>query len=112
MLPIEVVGGRLYLQTDLEAPRGRVVWTELTAAGPGELPALREVHQPGGGDPGRGRGRRGWCMAVATLADVTPVVRVITWDGTVRHRLDLPGGSLVGLPVVPMIMSCSSGCRR
>jgi prolyl oligopeptidase len=96
MLPIEVVGDRLYLQTDLEVPRGRVVWTELTAPGSGELPVLREVHQPGEETlvavEAVGDG-----LAVATLADVTPVVRVLTWDGAVSHRLDLPGGSLVGL---------------
>ena len=36
-------------------------------------------------------------MAVATLTDVSPVVQVLEWDGTVRHRLPLTGGSLVGL---------------
>ncbi len=30
MLPIELVDGRLYLETDLDAPRGRVVWTDPT----------------------------------------------------------------------------------
>ena len=36
-------------------------------------------------------------MAVATLADVSPVVQVLDWDGTLRHRLHLTGGALVGL---------------
>ena len=33
MLPIELVDGRLYLETDLDAPRGRVVWTDVTVSG-------------------------------------------------------------------------------
>ena len=31
LLPIELVDGRLYLETDLDAPRGRVVWTDPTS---------------------------------------------------------------------------------
>lgn len=96
MLPVAVVDDRLYLQTDLDAPRGRVVWTDLIAPAPGELPGLREVHRPGEDTLVAVEAVDGG-MAVAALADMTPVVTVIDWDGDVRHRLDLPGGSLVGL---------------
>jgi prolyl oligopeptidase len=97
MLPIELVDGRLYLETDLDAPRGRVVWTDptppLRADG---RPELREVYRPGE-DTLLAIEATGGGMAVATLSDVTPVVQVLEWDGTVRHRLPLTGGSLVGL---------------
>jgi prolyl oligopeptidase len=36
-------------------------------------------------------------VAVATLADVAPRIEIREWDGSLRHRLDLTGGSLVGL---------------
>ncbi|HEU4547824.1 MAG TPA: prolyl oligopeptidase family serine peptidase, partial [Microlunatus sp.] len=97
MLPIELVDERLYLETDLDAPRGRVVWTDPRRP-PGEdsRPELREVYRPGE-DTLLAIEATGGGMAVATLSDVTPVVQVLEWDGTVRHRLPLTGGSLVGL---------------
>ncbi len=97
LLPIELVDGRLYLETDLDAPRGRVVWTDPTQPpGADGRPVLTEVHRPGT-DTLVAIEAVGGGMAVATLADVSPVVRLLDWDGTVRHRLDLAGGSLVGL---------------
>ena len=97
MLPIELVDGRLYLETDLDAPRGRVVWTDpLLPSGEDGLPELREVYRPGE-DTLLAIEAVGGGMAVSTLADVSPVVQVLEWDGTVRHRLPLTGGSLVGL---------------
>ena len=95
--PIEVVGDRLYLQTDRDAPRGRVVWVDLRAR-PGDdgLPVMTEVFRPGE-DTLLAVESSGGGMVVATMADVVPVVQVLEWDGTVRHRLDLTGGSLVGL---------------
>jgi prolyl oligopeptidase len=97
MLPIELVDGRLYLETDLDAPRGRVVWTDPTQSpGADGRPVVTEVHRPGE-DTLVAVEAVGGGMAVATLADVSPVVRVLEWDGTVRHRLELAGGALVGL---------------
>ena len=87
MLPIELVDERLYLETDLDAPRGRVVWTDpLQPPGPDGRPVLTEVHRPGE-DTLVAVEAVGGGMAVATLADVSPVVQVLEWDGTVRHRL-------------------------
>ncbi len=97
MLPIELVDGRLYLETDLDAPRGRVVWTDPAQPQGGDgRPELREVYRAGA-DTLLGIEPTGGGMAVSTLSDVTPVVQVLEWDGTVRHRLPLTGGSLVGL---------------
>ena len=97
MLPIELVDGRLYLETDLDAPRGRVVWTDPSEPlGADDRPELREVYRPGE-DTLLAIEATGGGMAVATLTDVSPVVQVLEWDGTVRHRLPLTGGSLVGL---------------
>jgi prolyl oligopeptidase len=97
MLPIEFVDGRLYLETDLDAPRGRIVWTDPARPLDGHgRPVLTEIHRPGE-DTLLAVEAVGGGMAVATLADVSPVVRLLEWDGTVRHRLDLAGGSLVGL---------------
>ncbi len=48
---------------------------------------LTEVHRPGA-DTLLAIEAVGGGMAVATLADVSPVVRLLDWDGTVRHRLD------------------------
>ena len=48
MLPIEFVDGRLYLETDLDAPRGRIVWTDPARPLDGHgRPVLTEVHRPG-----------------------------------------------------------------
>ncbi|HEY5980853.1 MAG TPA: prolyl oligopeptidase family serine peptidase [Microlunatus sp.] len=97
MLPIEVVGERLYLETDLDAPRGRIVWTAPAApAGADGRPVLTEVYRPGE-DTLLAVEAVGGGLAVATSADVRPVVQVLELDGTVRHRLELAGGSLVGL---------------
>ncbi|HEY5787662.1 MAG TPA: prolyl oligopeptidase family serine peptidase [Microlunatus sp.] len=97
MLPIELVDERLYLETDLDAPRGRIVWTDPTQPpGADGLPVLTEAYRPGE-DTLVAVEAVGGGMAVATLADVSPVVQVLEWDGTVRHRLPLTGGALVGL---------------
>ena len=60
---------------------------------PGEdgRPVLTEVYRPGE-DTLLAIEAVGGGMAVATLADVSPVVQVLEWDGTVRHRLPLTGG--------------------
>ncbi|MDN5762665.1 MAG: prolyl oligopeptidase family serine peptidase [Microlunatus sp.] len=97
LLPIEMVAGRLYLQTDLDAPRGRIVWTDPTQpVGADGLPELTEVYRPGS-DTLLAVEAAGEGMAAAILVDVTPVVEIVEWDGTLRHRLDLDGGSLVAL---------------
>ena len=94
---VELVGDRLYLQTDLDAPRGRVVWLDATApASGGCLPELTEVYRPAE-DTLLAVTSSGGGMAVATLVDVSPVLHLREWDGTVRHRLEVGGGSLVGL---------------
>lgn len=95
--PVELVGDRLYLQTDLDAPRGRLVWLDVTAPVPTEgLPELVEVFRPETDTLLAVTSSAGG-VAVASLADVSPRVEIREWDGSLRHRLDLTGGSLVGL---------------
>ncbi|HVK34049.1 MAG TPA: prolyl oligopeptidase family serine peptidase, partial [Microlunatus sp.] len=73
------------------------VWTDpLQPSGGDGRPVVTEVYRPGE-DTLLAIEAVGGGMAVATLADVSPVVQVLEWDGTVRHRLPLSGGSLVGL---------------
>ena len=98
MHTIELVDDRLYLQTDLDAPRGRIVWFDVTApVTRRRSPRLIEVFRPERGHAARGERRPAAGMAVATLADVAPVVQLLELDGAVRHRPALDGGSLVGL---------------
>lgn len=99
---VELVGDRLYLQTDLDAPRGRLVWLDVTApvstspGAPQRLPELVEVFRPES-DTLLAVSSSAGGVAVASLADVAPRVEIREWDGSLRHRLDLTGGSLVGL---------------
>lgn len=95
---VELVGDRLYLETDLDAPRGRIVWFDVTAPTPadGRLPELTEVFRPET-DTLLAVSSAGGGLAVATLADVSPRVQILELDGALRHRLDLDGGALVGL---------------
>lgn len=94
---LELVGDRLYLQTDLDAPRGRIVWFDVTApVAAKSLPRLTEVFRPES-DTLLAVTSSGGGLAVATLADVAPVVQLLELDGSLRHRLALDGGSLVGL---------------
>lgn len=95
---IELVGERLYLETDLDAPRGRIVWFDVTEPVPadGGLPELTEVFRPET-DTLLAVTSAGGGLAVATLADVSPRVQIHELDGSVRHVLKVDGGSLVGL---------------
>jgi prolyl oligopeptidase len=85
--PFAVEDGTVYVQTDLDAPRGRIVaiplanparsaWRELV--GQGEL-AISEA---------RLIGRR---MVLCTLRDATSEVRVHGLDGGLLRKVDLPG---------------------
>jgi len=94
---VELVGDRLYLQTDLDALRGRIVWFDVTApVATDGVPRLTEVFRPEK-DTLLAVTSAGGGLAVATLADVAPVVQLLELDGSVRHRPALDGGSLVGL---------------
>ena len=95
---VELVGDRLFLETDLDAPRGRIVWFDVAAPAPadGGLPELTEVYRPET-DTLLAVTSAGGGLAVATLADVSPRVQILELDGSVRHVLELDGGSLVGL---------------
>ena len=94
---VELVGDRLYLQTDLDSPRGRIVWLDVTApVTAGSLPQLIEVFRPEA-DTLLAVTSAGGGLAVVTLADVAPVVQLLELDGSQRYRPALDGGSLVGL---------------
>lgn len=90
--PIGNVGTTVYLQTDRDAPRGKVVsfdlsapeqWTTVVPEGPN---AINQVAMFKGG------------IAVAYLQDVKADVRLFGLDGTPKGPLPLPGiGTLAGI---------------
>jgi prolyl oligopeptidase len=90
--PIGNVGTTVYLQTDRDAPRGKIVsfdlsapeqWTTVVPQGPN---AIDQVAMFRGG------------IAVAYLQDVKADVRLFGLDGTPKGALQLPGiGTLAGI---------------
>jgi prolyl oligopeptidase len=86
---VRTVGDRLVLWTDQDAPRGRLVTsdldgdlTELVPEGEGALLAVAA-----GGDR----------LVTVTLVDAQPVVELHSLDGTATRPVSLEGGGLVGL---------------
>lgn len=94
---IELIDDRLYVRTDLDAPRGRVAWLDVTDPVPaGTPPRLHEVYRPRTGTLLAATSTGGG-LAVVILADAAPVVRILEWDGSPRRRLDLAGGAVVAV---------------
>jgi prolyl oligopeptidase len=86
---IRMSGDRLVLSTDLDAPRGRVVtsdldgnFTDLIPEGEGALQAVR----------GTSTG-----LAVLSLIDAQPVLSLHDLDGGNARIVPIPGGGVVGL---------------
>jgi prolyl oligopeptidase len=93
--PIEFVGDTLFLRTDLDAPRGRVVALELPAGGEGrprEVVAESKatlVDAVVAGDR----------LVLHELADVKSRLRMATLDGAPAGEVALPGIGAVGWPI-------------
>jgi prolyl oligopeptidase len=89
-----VLDGTLYLQTDWEAPRGRVLTADLADLGRDrwcELIPERESTLSG-------LSAAGGKLFLAYLEDVVPAIRVFAPDGTETGALEAPGlGSLFGV---------------
>jgi prolyl oligopeptidase len=93
--PIDFAGDTLYLRTDLDAPRGRIVALDLkegAAAIPRPLVAesmevIEDAILAGGK------------LVVHTLADVQSHLRVYTLDSGSRGEIPLPGIGAVGWPL-------------
>lgn len=92
---IRVDGDHLYLQTDLDAPLGRVVRTSLAAAARGQT-RFEEV-VPEGEATLSAVVAAGDGLLLAHLADAQPVVTHRTLAGTDPQVLPLPAGALVAL---------------
>mgnify|MGYP000852093853 CR=1 FL=1 len=89
-------GARLLVQTDLEAPRGRIVSVDLDAAVSGRpVPPAELV--PESADTLVGAGRAGETVLAEYLVDASARVRRFALDGTALGELDLPAGALVGM---------------
>ena len=86
-VPMGIVNGELYLLTDRDAPRRRVVAAALESPDPGQW---RPVVSQGSGviaDATLIAGR----VAVSSLEDVASVVRVYRLTGALEHLVTLPG---------------------
>ena len=97
---VRVDGSQLYLQTDLDAPLGRVVRVDLDWAARGDVEFAEVVPE-----------RRATLAAVeaagpglllAHLDDAQPVVEYCELDGTNPQPVDLPAGALVALDSSPL----------
>jgi prolyl oligopeptidase len=93
--PVEIVGRTLYLRTNLEAPRNRVVALDLTE-GAGARP--RTV-VPESSEVIVDAVVAGDRLVVHTLADVKSRLRVYSLDGRPAGEVALPGIGAVGWPL-------------
>lgn len=97
---VRVDGAQLYLQTDLDAPLGRVVRVDLDWAARGDVQFAEVVPETSAtlsaveaAGPG---------LLLAYLEDAQPVVEYVRLDGTGAEVLPLPAGALVGLDSSPL----------
>ncbi|SDD75103.1 prolyl oligopeptidase [Auraticoccus monumenti] len=95
-LPVAVVADRLLLQTDLDAPRGRVVALDLAAVRAGTDVRLEPVLAEDGAtlEAVVVVGER---LLTSRLVDASPVLELFDLDGTPRGRLDVQGGAVLAL---------------
>ncbi|TWD83584.1 prolyl oligopeptidase [Kribbella amoyensis] len=86
---VRMAGDQLVLRTDRDAPRGRVVSSDLEANFTDLVPedegTLIEVRATEAG------------LATVTLVDAQPVLRLHDLDGGTTRTVDLPGGGVVGV---------------
>jgi prolyl oligopeptidase len=91
-------GDRLWLQTDLDAPRGRVVACPIVAGTP--TPELTEV-VPEGPATLAAAVPVGDLLVTETLVDATPQLDRWTLTGEHRGRIEVAGGAVVGISGEP-----------
>ena len=92
--PLGVVGDTLYLETDLNAPKRRIVATPLDAPSPDHW----RVVVPEGPNVIEGSALIGGRVLASYLVDVTSRVEIYARDGARQGELPLPGlGSVGGL---------------
>ena len=92
---VRSAGSSVFLQTDLEAPRGRVVRVDLADAGCTPLPLADVV--PEGPDALVGVVAAGEVLLTAALEDARPRLSRFGLDGARLGDLDVSGGSVVAL---------------
>ncbi len=91
-------GDRLWLQTDLDAPRGRVVSCPIVAGDP--TPELTEVVAEAESTLAAAVAV-GDLLVTETLVDVTPQLDRWGLDGSHRGRVEVAGGAVVGISGEP-----------
>ena len=85
--PLEVVNGTLYLRTDRDAPRRKIVAASLTDP----APASWRTVVPEGAGVIEGASMVAGRVAVTTLEDVASVIRLYSLDGRLQRTVKLPG---------------------
>ncbi len=93
---VDVVDDVLYLVTDEDAPRGRLVALDLAAVEAGEPAAWRTV-VPETEHALSGAVLAGDVLVVHHLADASPVLTRYSLDGEDLGRLDVTGGSVLAM---------------
>ncbi len=93
---VRSAGDVLYLQTDLDAERGRVVSVDVSAVAAGAEPAFLEVLPQTEATLERAVAAGGGFVAVH-LVDAAPRLTRYGLDGTLLGVVDLPGGAVVAL---------------
>jgi prolyl oligopeptidase len=93
--PMGTVGSTLYVFTDLDAPRGRVIALDLSK---GAAAAPRAVIAESG-DVIQWATVAGDRIAIHTIADVQSRMRLFTLEGEAAGEIALPGMGAIGWPV-------------
>ena len=93
--PMGTVGSVLYVFTDLDAPRGRVIALDLTAPGAARPRAVIAE----AADVLQWATVAGDRLAVQYLVDVTSRLRLFAFDGRAAGEVPLPGLGALGWPV-------------
>jgi prolyl oligopeptidase len=85
--PIETIGSTMYVRTDLDAPRGRVISIDLASP---QRSSWKEV-VPMAADQLQGASLIHHQFVLTYLHDASSLVRFIHLDGTPDHDFELPG---------------------
>ncbi len=93
---VRMVGSRLVLRTDLEAPRGRIVSADLDTYERTGLAELIELVAEGE-ETIETAVAAGETLITSALRDASPLLRRHALDGTLLGELDVPGGAVTAL---------------